>query len=457
MNLLYGLSLLDGPLPVLAWFLGAAAVLFLVLRRSRAWLLFAALGAAAALLVAMAACWAVIHVFYWWPEDLPVAVVLNVALVLWVLALGSTTALAGVRRRAGTAGGGPGSPTALGTPASRVSMRRRGLAVLATATVLACVGFAFNATFGEFPTVNSLVSAEPVAAAAALPRVHRVAGERFMDAPVSRGWKNAAGRSSAGSVLSVPIAGTSLGFEPRNALVYLPPAYSAPARPVLPVLILISGQPGSPESWLRSTDLVRELDAFAAAHGGLAPIVVVPDPNGSDGANTMCMNSAVAQADTYMSKDVPAWIKAHLDADTNPAHWAVGGFSYGGTCALQLVTRHPGVFESFMAISPEREPALAASRSVTVQRAFHGNTAAFDAQLPLTLLARNEYPHIRGWFAAGASDALYSANVRELVVAARGAGMNAESEAFPGGHSWAVANAALPQGLNVLAGRLGLQ
>ncbi|MEO8220775.1 MAG: alpha/beta hydrolase-fold protein [Specibacter sp.] len=444
MNLLSGLSLLDGPLPVLAWFLGAAAVLFLVLRRSRAWLLFTALGAAAAVLLSMAACWAVIHVFYWWPEDLPAAVVLNVALVLWVLVLGGTTALAGLRRRAGT-------------PASRISMPRRGLAVLATATVLAAVGFAFNATFGEFPTVSSLVSAEPVAVAAALPRVHRAAGARFMNAPVSRGWKNAAGRPSAGSVLSVPIPGTSLGFEPRNALVYLPPAYAAPARPVLPVLILVSGQPGSPESWLRSTDLVRELDAFAAAHGGLAPIVVAPDPNGSDGANTMCMNSAVAQADTYMSRDVPAWIKAHLDADTNPAHWAVGGFSYGGTCALQLVTRHPGVFQSFMAISPEREPALAASRSVTVQRAFHGDTAAFDAQLPLTLLTRNAYPHVRGWFAAGASDALYSANVRVLVAAARGAGMNAESESFPGGHSWAVANAALPQGLNVLAGRLGLQ
>ena len=111
-----------------------------------------------------------------------------------------------------------------------------------------------------------------------------------------------------------------------------------------------------------------------------------------------------------------------------------------------MVTRHPGVFESFVAISPEREPALTVDRAVTVQRAFHGNTAAFDAQLPLTLMAKNKYPQIQGLFAAGAADPLYSANVNELVAAARKAGMAPRRIRSPGGHSWAVANAALPQG-----------
>ncbi|MHA7269622.1 alpha/beta hydrolase [Arthrobacter sp. HLT1-20] len=448
MNWFYGLSLLDGTLPIISLFLGALALLFLVLRRSRPWLLFVAITATISLVVSVVACWAVIHVLYWWPEDLPTAAVLNVALIMWVLVLGSTTAFAGLRRRGGT--------TAVRHP-QRTTATRRALAVLATATVLAAVGLSFNTTFGQYPTVSSLLRAVPVEQASALPAAQHSPEARFMTGPASRGWEKAAGTPSAGSVYSVPIPGKSRGFEPRNAMVYLPPAYAAASRPVLPVLILVSGQPGSPESWFRSTALVAELDAFAAAHGGLAPIVVVPDPNGSDGANTMCMNSALGQADAYMAKDVPAWIKANLDADTNPAHWAVGGFSYGGTCALQMVTRHPGVFHSFVAISPEREPALAANRAVTVQRAFHGNTAAFDAQLPLTLMAKNHYPHISGMFAVGDADALYSANVSELVAAARKAGMNAPSIAFPGGHSWAVANAALPQALSMLAGRLGLQ
>ena len=133
-----------------------------------------------------------------------------------------------------------------------------------------------------------------------------------------------------------------------------------------------------------------------------------------------------------MAVDVPAWIKAHLDADTNPAHWAVGGFSYGGTCALQMATRHPELFHSFMAISPEREPALTVHRSVTVERAFHGDTAAFDAQLPLTLVAKNKYPQIPRLVCRGSADAAYSANVKNLLPLPEAAGMTHCRRLVPG-------------------------
>ncbi|GAC1489594.1 MAG: hypothetical protein NVS2B15_07440 [Pseudarthrobacter sp.] len=78
------------------------------------------------------------------------------------------------------------------------------------------------------------------------------------------------------------------------------------------------------------------MDAFAAAHDGLAPVVVIADLNGSDSGNTMCMDAMTARADTYLSVDVPAWIRATLHVDPDPARWAVGGFSFGGTCALIL-------------------------------------------------------------------------------------------------------------------------
>ena len=441
------LSLIEGPLPLIFWILGVLALLLLLLlRRSLRWWLFALVSAVLAAAASIFACWAVIHVLYIWPEDLPTAVVINVALFLWILALGSTTALAGLRRpRAGAVKPG-------------VSLSRRALAVVAMAVALATVGLRINADFGEFPTVRSLFSAQTLnLSTVAPPAPKHEPGKRFMTAGVSTRWNAPVGLPARGSVSSVPIAGAVSGFHARNAVVYLPPAYSAVNRPVLPVVVLVSGQPGSPESWLRSTDLIGQLDSFAAAHGGLAPVVVMPDPNGADQANTMCMDSSVAQADTYMSKDVPHWIKTHLDADTNPAHWAVGGFSYGGTCAMQMVTRHPGIYRTFMAISPEREPALAVNRSLTIARAFNGDTAAFDALVPLTLLAKNKYPEISGWFASGSQDATYSANVKVLQVAANKAGMTTQKSVFPGGHSWAVASAALPQGLAYMFSRIGLQ
>ncbi|MGP9501861.1 hypothetical protein ACT3TS_06565 [Specibacter sp. AOP5-B1-6] len=92
MNWINELSLTSGPLPVIFQLLGAAAVVFLLVRRSLRWWLFAAATAAASWLASMAACWAVIHVLYWWPEDLPAAVIGNLALALWVVVLGSTTA-----------------------------------------------------------------------------------------------------------------------------------------------------------------------------------------------------------------------------------------------------------------------------------------------------------------------------------------------------------------------------
>ncbi|MDO5751898.1 esterase family protein [Arthrobacter sp.] len=453
MNWIHDLNLLNGPLPITFELLGAVSLAYLLVRRSPRWWLFAAVSAVASLLISYAACWAVIHVLFWWPEDLPAAVFLNVALILWALALGGTTALAGLRRR----GPASGSRVEEGrSNRSRTSRRRRLLAVPTAAALLAVAGLQLNAAFGEFPTVGSLLAPPTVVSTAPPPAPQLLAAERFMKTSVSQRWNAPAQLPSKGTVLSVPIPGKESGFKARNAIVYLPPAYHAAARPVLPVLVLVSGQPGSPESWLRSTALVADLDAYAAAHGGLAPLVVIPDPNGSEQGNTMCMDTSLGRADTYMASDVPAWIKTNLDADTNPAHWAVGGFSFGGTCSVQMVTRHPDTFETFMAISPEREPALASKRSVTVERAFHGDVAAFDALVPLTLLAHKSYPQIHGWFASGTEDATYSANVKVLQEAARKAGMTTQSVEFPGGHSWSVASAALPQGFSFVFSRLGL-
>lgn len=432
------LDLIHGPLLLIASIMAAGCGIFLLFRRSLRWWVFAIVSAIGALALSWTACWAAIHVFNWWAEDLPAVVMYTLALMLWAVVLGSTTALAGLRRRAG------------------LGWRRRLAALMAAAVIVAFAGLELNAAFGQFPTVGSLLGVRPTVSTAPPPAPQTEPGQRFMRTGVAQGWRAPSGLPTAGTVLSATIPGKKSKFQARKAIVYLPPAYAAAQRPVFPVLVLVSGQPGSPESWLTSTQLIADLDSYAATHEGLAPIVVIPDPNGSDQANTMCMNSDVAQADTYMAEDVPQWITSHLDADTNPAHWAVGGFSYGGTCALQMVTRHPDIYRTFMAVSPEREPALSVKRSVTISRAFHGDTAAFDALLPLTLLAEKKFPEIHGWFAAGSSDATYSANVKVVQTAARQAGMTTVSTSFPGGHSWDVANSALKPGLSFVFRRLGL-
>ena len=248
------LSLIDGPLPFIFLGLGAASLLFLLFRRSLRWCLFAVVSALLALAASAAACWAVIHVFYLWPEELPSNGVIQVALVLWILTLGSTTALAGLRRqrpddsaRVGDDSRTP-RPTASHTP-RRSSGRRRGLAVLATLVALTSVSLSSNSDFGQFPTVGSLFSSHAISfSTAAIPSVEHHRGSRFMSTSVQAHWNAPAGLPATGTVRSLAIAGTVSGFNGRNAVVYLPPAYSAANRPVLSVLVLVSGQPGSPES-----------------------------------------------------------------------------------------------------------------------------------------------------------------------------------------------------------------
>ena len=169
------------------------------------------------------------------------------------------------------------------------------------------------------------------------------------------------------------------------------------------------------------------------------------------------MDSQIARADTYLSQDVPNWIQAELGVDANHAHWAFGGFSYGGTCAIQMATRHTDLYPSFINISGEREPAISSDRTQTIQAAFGGNAAAFDALTPLTLLGKNRYPDVWGYFAAGGGDPEFLPAMKEVSAAAQKAGMRVQTQVVPNeGHSWAVPGAATLPALRWLAPRLGL-
>ncbi|MCQ9163288.1 alpha/beta hydrolase family protein [Arthrobacter sp. STN4] len=450
---IYGLSLASGFLPLAAFVLGVVALAYLLVRRSRRWWIFCALSAAVSAALGMLLCWAVIHVWYWWPEDLPATVVACVAFGIWGLVLGLATALLGLggrRAREGQVRHG-GRQVRAGT-----SLVRRLLGVAAGVVVLVVCAVQVNVYFGEYPTVGSLVRGDPALARGIPHFLQKKSAERFRLLPVEDGWVPPS-KMLNGEFRQVTIPGKVSGFHARPAVVYLPPAYFAPRAPALPVVVLVTGQPGSPENWLVSGHLPQTMADYARAHHGLAPVVVMPDANGSQEANTMCMNSALGRADTYMAVDVPHWISATLNVDTNHEHWAVAGFSYGGTCAMEMVTRHPSVYRTFAAISAEREPALTADRAVTIQRAFHGNASAFDAVVPLTLLDHKNYPFVQGWFASGQQDQVYTHNAVVLEAAARKAGMKVERTTFPGGHSWIMVTEALPSAFAYLGARLGLQ
>jgi S-formylglutathione hydrolase FrmB len=318
--------------------------------------------------------------------------------------------------------------------------------------VLLATGSQINNYFAEYPTLGALAGTagevSPLTGTVRQP-------SQAVNTPVVARWTGPAAGTS--QVVTAPIPGTVSGFTARDAYIYLPPAYTSPSPPLLPVLVLVSGQPGGPQDWITAGNLQGLLDQFAAENAGLAPVTVVVDPNGPNDSITMCMDSQIARADTYLAQDVPNWIQAELGVDANHAHWAFGGFSYGGTCAIQMATRHPDLYPSFIDISGEREPAVSSDRTQTIQTAFGGNTAAFDALTPLTLLSQNRYPDVWGYFAVGANDPEFLPAMTEVSAAAEKAGMTVQTQIVPDqGHSWAVPNAVTLPALEWLGPRLGL-
>jgi S-formylglutathione hydrolase FrmB len=420
-DFLYSVRLIDGPFYWTVLGAGVAGSAFLLLRRDRRWLLSIVLSLAVASGVVTVIHWLLVNVLSVFSEDVPVDV------LVWSTVAFSALALFLVRLR--------GS-----------SWRGRNAAGLSLASVVLLSALQVNSYFGLNHTVADLFG-------------HNVGRIPKLEAGFTRGVPRDTPASAldGGIVRRASIPGKESGFTAQDAFIYLPPAYLAHDRSQLPVLVLFAGQPGRPADWLTGGLLEQNMNSFAASHGGVAPVVVVVDPNGSDTANTMCMDSRIARADTYLAIDVPRWINSTLDVSADPRKWAVGGFSFGATCAVQMTTLHPEIYPSFIAFSGEREPSLGPDRGRTIQTAFGGDSAAFDALTPLTLMKERSYDGHAGFFAVGSADSEFVRFAAELAAAARTSGFDIRHSSVAGaGHSWAVAVQALPSAMEFLAPRWGL-
>ena len=428
-----GLSLVHGPVHA-ALLLGTSLGLGVLLaaRHGRRWWTRRVPVAVAVAVAAVAGGWVLVEVTRPWPDGLPGGVMVWIGAGVLALAL---LPLVWRRQRWWVRAG----------------------AVVAAAAVVLGAADGVDAVYGSFPTVATALQLPPYdqVPASQVLTAGAPSPAAAAPAPLWRTWRAPADLPSHGAVTQVNIPGTRSGFAARAAWLYVPPAYLTPDPPPLPVLVLIGGQPGTSRDWLDGGRLAQRMDEWAAAHGGLAPVVVMPDALGAETANPMCMDSALGRVDTYLSQDVPAWVTGTLRVDPDRAHWAVGGFSYGGTCALQLAVAHPDLFPSFFDVSGQQEPTLG-DRQRTIAAAFHGDEAAFDAVSPLSELAARRYPDSAAFLVVGSGDPGYRGQQQAVAAAARAAGMSVTATELPGGHDWRVWGPAFVAALPWLASRMGL-
>jgi enterochelin esterase-like enzyme len=431
----FNLRLTEGPVYWVSLVLGLAGAAYLLAPPchipARRWVFRAIAAAAVAFALVATVHWALINTFAVFPENIPDPV------LLWVVPGVAAVILFLVRL-------------------PRSSWRRRTTGLAAVLLVVALASVQINAYFGLNRTVSDLFGTAVARIPALEPELMRKPGEA--DGAALQGWAPQGELPAGGVLRRSAIPGTMSGMSTRDAYIYLPPAYFSENRPALPVLVLVAGQPGGPADWLTGGALQAHMDSFAGSHGGVAPVVVVPDPNGSQSGNTMCMDSRIAKADTYLSHDVPEWISSTLAVDTNHDQWAIGGFSFGGTCALQMGTRHPKLFPSVLSFSGEAEPAIAKERQKTIDAAFPGDPDAFERQTPLAIMKERRFESSWAYLAAGQDDREFVAYLHTLAAAARDAGFTVRAhEVEHTGHSWDTSSRRIADALQFLADRWGLQ
>lgn len=330
---------------------------------------------------------------------------------------------------------------------------RRIVALVAIPAVVATSALFINADFGLYRTLNEI--ATPPALPSLDPLPATAGSQDVASAAFVVDWVPPATMPAAGTVGETDIPATISHFAARPAVVYLPPAALVADPPRLPVMVMLSGQPGSPEDLFSTGRLASYLDSFAAAHEGLAPIVVVPDQLGSPDQNPMCLDSPLGDVESYITRDVTQWIQATLPATSDHRYWGIGGFSEGGTCTTQLGAAHPELYRTWFDIAGEVAPTIGDS---TVSAAFGGSAAAYDAAKPAALLAANApYDDVTAIVGYGALDDRYGGETRIVEAAMIAAGVDVTEIVSPGtGHDWNTVDYVFAQGIPLLCQRLGL-
>lgn len=350
----------------------------------------------------------------------------------------------------------------VGFAVSHVMLHRgvlRAVAVMLVVCAVFSTATGIDQAYGEYATIGSLFGQDAYREADLTGMAKR------SDLISVTQWRQEAADGSISDILAhgevskVNIPAAASHFEARKALVYLPPAalVTAKHKPALPVILMMSGQPGSPGRVFAAGGIQTMMDDYAQHHDGLAPIVIAADQLGDDSHNTLCVDSPVyGKALTYLTKDVVDWVKTNLPAARQAQDWAIAGFSQGATCSLQIGANHPNLFGTIIPTGSELKPTNG-SESSMISRFFHGDRTAYEKQIPINAI-RNHAPSNQTLvIGAGERDRESVRNVELIAPVAQQEGMHVTAvESLGNAHDWHAVRDTLRYGLVVFGYNTGL-
>ncbi|MFE7117791.1 alpha/beta hydrolase [Streptomyces sp. NPDC057654] len=156
-----------------------------------------------------------------------------------------------------------------------------------------------------------------------------------------------------GKVQSVKILGRrSHAINP--AFVYLPPQYFQKQfqRQRFPVAVVISGYPGGIMNLAQHLQVPQTASELINENKMQPTVIVMIRPTIAPPRDTECVDVPDGpQAETFFTKDLPEALKQTYRVGHDPSAWGAMGYSSGGSCALQLAMREPGVYPAAASLS----------------------------------------------------------------------------------------------------------
>ncbi|CAM3578507.1 alpha/beta hydrolase-fold protein [Smaragdicoccus niigatensis] len=264
---------------------------------------------------------------------------------------------------------------------------RRGLMILAVPLAAMCVLLVLNQWVGYFPTVQAAWGA---VTSGPLPDE--------VDASDLPALRNTA--MTTGKIVAIDTGDAGSDFRHRTEYVYLPPSWFVGATPpTLPAVLMIAGEFNTPADWIRSGNIVPEIDAYAKSHGGQTPEFVFVDAGGTFNNDTECVDGPRGNAHSHLVNDVRPYVVNTFGVSPKASAWGVVGWSMGGTCALDLTVMRPDLFSSFEDIAGDAGP-TAGTKDQTVSRLFGGSESDWEHYDPATVMrTHGTYQGVSAWFA----------------------------------------------------------
>ncbi|GAA2144760.1 hypothetical protein GCM10009760_32630 [Kitasatospora kazusensis] len=162
--------------------------------------------------------------------------------------------------------------------------------------------------------------------------------------------------TKAGPIMMTTLAGKKSGVS-AAVWVWLPPQYSDPkyAKFGFPVLTLYAGgQSNGYNTWTDNQLPIQEIDAQLAQEQKAHPFIMIMPVQNLTGDEHRALDCSdipgQPKMGTWMSQDIPDFVRANFRTLKGRDSWGLMGASSGADCSAKLAMQHPDIYAAAVPI-----------------------------------------------------------------------------------------------------------